>query len=148
MENDQRRQELTELPHGSDRRDHVLSGPVLCFDLPAEVEGLRRQPAYQSTAPSGKTLVKERDLRVVLIALRSKSRLERHDASGPISVQTIEGRLRLRLPEQTVELPAGRLLVLEPGIPHDVEAIEDSAFLLTIGRTRYQEVSDRHEPVP
>jgi hypothetical protein len=29
-------------------------------------------------------------------------------------------------------LPAGRMLVLDRSLPHDVVAIEDSAFLLTI----------------
>ncbi len=30
------------------------------------------------------------------------------------------------------DLPVGRLLVLDRAMPHDVVAIEDSAFLLTI----------------
>jgi len=30
------------------------------------------------------------------------------------------------------DLPAGHLLALERTVPHDVEALEDSAFLLTI----------------
>ena len=47
--------------------------------------------------------------------------------------------------DERVELATGQLLALEPGIPHDVEAIEDSAFLLTIGRTTYEHVSDWHE---
>ena len=37
-----------------------------------------------------------------------------------------------RLPDRTVELPAGQLLVLDQCVPHDVEAEEDSAFLLTL----------------
>jgi quercetin dioxygenase-like cupin family protein len=45
--------------------------------------------------------------------------------------------MRLVLPDRTAALAVGQLLVLEPGIVHDVEAIEDSTFLLTIGRTMY-----------
>jgi hypothetical protein len=33
---------------------------------------------------------------------------------------------------RTFDLPAGSLLALDRGLPHDVEALEDSAFLLTI----------------
>ncbi len=44
----------------------------------------------------------------------------------------LTGKLRLHLPDQTVELPAGRLLTLERALPHDVEALEESSFLLTI----------------
>ena len=31
-----------------------------------------------------------------------------------------------------VDLPVGRLLVLDQNVPHDVEALEESAFLLAI----------------
>jgi hypothetical protein len=34
--------------------------------------------------------------------------------------------------EKVIDLPAGHMLALERGLPHDVEALEDSAFLLTI----------------
>jgi quercetin dioxygenase-like cupin family protein len=130
----------------SDHQDRVLAAPVLRFDLKAQIVQLQRRGQYESGAPSGETLVKEPDLRIVLMALRSGGRMEKHQASGPVSIQSIEGRFRVRLPSGTVELEPGELLALEPGIPHDVEAIEDTAFLLTLGRTRYEHVSDRHEP--
>jgi quercetin dioxygenase-like cupin family protein len=41
--------------------------------------------------------------------------------------------VRLRLAEKVVELAAGRLLVIERGLRHDVEAVAESAFLLTLG---------------
>lgn len=49
-----------------------------------------------------------------------------------ISVHTLSGHIRFHPPEQTVELPAAHMLALEPDIPHDLEAVVDSAFLLTI----------------
>lgn len=129
----------------SGRQNRVLAAPILRFDLRTEVDQLRRMPSYDAGEPTGKTLVKEPDLRIVLMALRSGARLEEHHASGPISIQAIDGRLRFRTPEESTELSAGQLLALEPAIPHDVEAIDDTAFLLTIGRTTYQNVSDQHE---
>jgi quercetin dioxygenase-like cupin family protein len=124
----------------------ALEAPVLSFSLRSEVEQLRQQPSYLKGDPSGRTLVKEPDLRIVLMALKAGARLQEHHASGPISVQAIEGRLRVRLAAESFELTAGQLLALESGIRHDVEAIEDSAFLLTIGRTKYERVSELHEP--
>lgn len=128
--------------HGGRR----IEAPVLTIDLPAEFERLQRQPGYQDGAPTGRTLVKQAGLRIVLMALKTGGGLREHHASGPISIQSIAGRQRIRLPEQTVELGRGQLLALEPGIRHDVEAIEDGAFLLTIGPTTYENVSDLHEP--
>lgn len=131
--------------HSSAGGGRVLSAPVLRFDLMRELEGLRQHESYSARAPTGKTLLKERDLRIVLMALRAGGRMEEHHASGPISIGVILGRFRLQLPNQSIELGIGELLALEPGIPHDVLALEDTALLLTIGRTTYQDVSDRHE---
>jgi quercetin dioxygenase-like cupin family protein len=123
-----------------------IQAPTLRFDLHAELNQLKEQRNYQENAPAGRTLVKEPDLRIVLMALGADARLQEHHASGPISLQVIEGTIRVRLPTASIELTAGQLLAVESGIRHDVEAIEDSAFLLTIGRTTYENVSDRHEP--
>jgi len=48
------------------------------------------------------------------------------------SVQTIQGRIRLQLPDRALELGGGELMCLESGIVHDVKALEESAFLITV----------------
>lgn len=58
--------------------------------------------------------------------------MHEHTAAARISVHTLSGHIRLHLPEQVVELPSGHLLALDECVPHDVEAAEDSAFLLTL----------------
>jgi quercetin dioxygenase-like cupin family protein len=126
--------------------DRILAAPVLRFELQAQLNELRRKRSYGSGGPTGKTLVKEPDLRIVLMALGAGSRMEKHRASGPISIHVIDGRIRIHLPTASTELVHGELLALESNIAHDVEAIEDAAFLLTLGRTTYQHVSDQHEP--
>jgi hypothetical protein len=40
--------------------------------------------------------------------------------------------VKLELPEQTVDLPDGHLLVLDRALEHDLEALEESAILMTI----------------
>ena len=40
--------------------------------------------------------------------------------------------MKVQLPEQTVDLPDGHLLVLDRALVHDLEALEESAILLTI----------------
>jgi len=53
----------------------------------------------------------------------------------PSRLGSVPRAVRLHLPDRAVDLPAGSLLVLEKALPHDVEAIEDSTFLLTLGWT-------------
>jgi hypothetical protein len=44
--------------------------------------------------------------------------------------------VRLVVGEGTVDLALGGLLVLDRAVPHDVEALEDSAILLTLAWPR------------
>ena len=53
-------------------------------------------------------------------------------AAGRISVQCVAGHMRMHVGGQAFDLPAGHLLALDRALSHDVEALEDSAFLLTI----------------
>jgi len=108
-----------------------LESPILSFDLNAEIALLRSENAWQGGRNS-KTLVKYPDFRVVLTVLKSKSRLHEHKAAGRISVQAIVGHIRMHVQDKVIDLPAGHMLALERGLAHDVEALEDSAFLLTI----------------
>jgi len=118
---------------GHESIDGTLSGPMLQFDLASELDQLHRDESWlQTTGRSSKTLVKYPDLRIVLIAMKANTRMHEHTAAGKISVYSLRGHIRLRLPEQVEDLPAGHLLALDQCVPHDVEASEDSAFLLTL----------------
>jgi quercetin dioxygenase-like cupin family protein len=113
--------------------DGTLSEPVLQFDLASELDQLHRDESWlQPAGRSSKTLVKYADLRIVLIAMKADTRMHEHTAAGRISVHSLNGHIRLHLPGRIVDLPAGHLLTLDRCVPHDVEATEDSAFLLTL----------------
>jgi quercetin dioxygenase-like cupin family protein len=85
--------------------------------------------------------VSQPDFRIVLTAMKAGARLREHRAPGPVSIQTIAGRLRLHLSDQEVDLPAGHLLVLDRDVRHDVEALDESAFLLMVRWSGSQESS-------
>lgn len=120
-------------PVGHDKVEPALHQPVLHFNLSAEVEQLRRTDSWRtSSGPSATTLVHHADLRVVLAAMRRGVVMSDHRTVARITVHALEGRLRLRLPDRTEVLGGGELLVLDRGIVHDVEALEDSALLLTL----------------
>jgi hemerythrin-like domain-containing protein len=69
---------------------------------------------------------------LVLIVLRSGGRVQRHRTDHRLSLQALSGHLRLNLPDRTVELPAGHVLVLDEMLPHDLVADEDSVALLSL----------------
>jgi len=55
-----------------------------------------------------------------------------HKADGRISVHVLTGHIQLRASGRTFSLRPGGLLAIDQGVPHSVEALEESAFLLTI----------------
>jgi quercetin dioxygenase-like cupin family protein len=119
--------------YDENRRPHPQSmvGPYLEFDLARELAQLHREAGWQS-GQNAKTLVKYDGLRIVLIALKAGSRIPGHHTDGQISIQTVVGHIQVRAQGRSFELRSGGLLALDKGLPHDVEALEESAFLLTI----------------
>lgn len=119
-----------------ERQGHVVAQPLLTFDLAGEVETLQREPSWTQGDRNARTLYKEHDARIVLTVLKAGATLQQHRAPGTVSVQVLSGYLRLGTQGDTVDLPAGLLLTMEPGLVHEVEALEDSAFLLTVAWPR------------
>jgi quercetin dioxygenase-like cupin family protein len=100
------------------------------FDLNAEIE------RFPPDVPSGRrseTLIKSPRLRVVLITMRAGTELHEHVAPGTITVQPIRGRFAFAVGDDEREIEAGTLISVEGGVRHAVRALEDGAFLLTIG---------------
>lgn len=72
----------------------------------------------------------EKRLRQTVVAVRAGARLAEHANPGDTTVLVINGRLRLWAGEVSWEGREGDLLVV-PDAPHWVEALTDTAFLLT-----------------
>ena len=118
---------------GAQRTVEPTAGVFLEFDLNAQIEQLKCEPAWQN-GRNAKTMVKYPDFRIVLMLMKAKTRIEEHHADGRISVQTIAGHIRMHVAGKDFDLPVGHLLALDHEVRHDVEALEDSAFLLTIAQ--------------
>ena len=101
------------------------------FDLESEISTLESHKPWPRGLTS-RTLLKTSDLRIVLIVMQAGAKMEEHHNDGRISIQVLRGAIRTRVQNETIDLKPGRLLALDRSIKHDVEAREDSAFLLTI----------------
>jgi quercetin dioxygenase-like cupin family protein len=117
------------------RRPHPqpMAAPYLEFDIARELEQLRGEVGWQS-GHNAKTLVKHDGLRIVLIALKARARIPEHHTEAQVSIQAVVGHILVRAHGRSFDLRTGGLLALDQGVPHDVEAVEESAFLLTIAR--------------
>jgi quercetin dioxygenase-like cupin family protein len=117
---------------GAQRAPEPTGSPFLSFELRAEIHGLRTEDHPWQAGRNAKILVKYPDFRILLIGLRAGTHLAEHRAAGSISVQTITGHVLIRAAGRAFDLPEGQLLALEREVPHDVEALAESAILVAI----------------
>jgi len=103
------------------------------FDLAVELATLQQEPSWERGDRNARTLVEKKGFRVALMALKTGARLQAHQTPGYVSIQVTRGHLRVHAAGRSVDLPTGHVLVLERDERHDVDAIEESAFLLTVG---------------
>jgi quercetin dioxygenase-like cupin family protein len=110
------------------------------FDLNSELaEATQKKP--WAAGHFAKMLFKKHDLRIVLISMEPGARMNEHHADGTLSVQVLTGRIRVNVAGKPHELSAGNLFTLGASIRHDVEALEDAAFLLTISWPSAEELA-------
>jgi quercetin dioxygenase-like cupin family protein len=101
------------------------------LDLESEIAQLHCSPEW-STGIARKVLIQYPDLQITLRTMRAHTRIPEHHNPGRICVQTVRGRIRMHADGQVFDLPKGKMLVLDRAIVHDVEAFEESAFMLTV----------------
>ena len=141
----------------SDRTGRFLNGVTASFNLNEVVNRLQNEAEYRDKGHNALTLVKDYQkhdpswdknknsasaltktpgLRTVIVCLQKGHNLPEHNAPGRFTLTMLQGRIRFILEPQgenvSTELAQGELLVLEEALRHEVQAIEESAFLLTI----------------
>lgn len=117
--------------HAQQQTPIVMAGRSAEFNLDKELEELRNSPEWQSGI-ARKVLVRYPDFQITLRRMKANTRIPDHHNPGRISVQTVFGHVRMHADGKLFDLPQGAMLVLDRAVTHDVEALEESAFLLTV----------------
>lgn len=124
------------------------------LELAQEIAALYDDAASRADGWSAKALASHDDVSTMLFAMKAGCRIGVDPARGGVDIRVIDGHLELHvgdawdqlsypirhtegacsffaLYEHTIDLPVGSVLVLD-ATPHDVEALDDSAFLLEV----------------
>ncbi len=113
------------------RPDRPVTTGLGEFRLYDEIERLKQETAWRGGSGNAITLTKAA-LRTVLVTLKAGTAIEEHRAPGPMTIQVLTGSIRFRAEDTVLELGPGQLAVLESPMRHDVQALNDTAFLLTL----------------
>lgn len=77
-------------------------------------------------------LIKTPDMEVIRMVLPGGKEVEEHNVDGEISIQCIQGKIRLTTGANNHELSKGDWLYLERNQPHSMKVISDTVLLVTI----------------
>jgi len=114
------------------RTDRPVTVPLLHVGLADQVGRLKQESTWRTSGRNAITLTKAPTLRLVLLLLGKGTKVSEHQAAGPLTLHVLSGSVAFRAGDHTEEVGAGELIALESAIGHEVEALEESACLLTL----------------
>lgn len=71
-------------------------------------------------------------LRLLLFVFEPGGCMPRHQAPGVVMIQPLRGELQVTTPSHSYDLRQGESLLLQPGVPHDVDSKGGADMLLSI----------------
>ncbi len=117
--------------------DSRFRSPQHRYDLEQVTQALRSEPLSASRNHRQETLYKGSDTSngpttIALFVFDQGATMPQHVAHGVVSIHVLDGHLRILAEGQEHHLEANQVLVLAPGVEHDVCAEKDSRMLLTV----------------
>ncbi len=125
------------------RPSERFAGSEHLFDLDAEAAKLRAEPGGARDGHRQISLFRKGGVTLVLFDFEAGGLLRDHAADGYVTVHALSGEIEMTTDDRSYSMPAGSVLVLQPGVRHDVRAIEASEVLLTV---RLDPADDEREP--
>ncbi|MFW5965931.1 MAG: cupin domain-containing protein [Persicimonas sp.] len=121
------------------RQDRLREHPTERFasaereiDLDACFDDLLDEPHEAIDGHRQITIFHQASLTLTLFYFQEGGHLPEHVVDGPVTIQVLDGDLEVSTSEADHRLSAGQLLVLAPGVEHDVKAHAESRMLLTV----------------
>ena len=102
------------------------------IDLAAALASLEDEDHESTERHRQITVFHKGPLRIVLFSFDAGAGLPSHRAPGFVVIHTLRGRITVKTLNDSHDLPAGQLVMLDPEVVHDVTAVESSDMLLTI----------------
>lgn len=109
-----------------------FAGSSHLFSLSDALRELRAEDHPPRSGHRQITLLQRPPVTQVLFSFEKGGHLDEHAARGLVTIHVLEGRLHVQADGDDHELAAGDVLVLDPDVPHDARAVEESAMLLTV----------------
>jgi quercetin dioxygenase-like cupin family protein len=112
--------------------ERKMDDPFLVFDFTQIVKTIKAEAAWLLGDRNAMTLLKNSNMSVVLISLKSHAEINFHHAGKMASVQILEGSVHFKTNNHNALLKTGGFLTLHEQVEHILIAAEESVILLTM----------------
>jgi quercetin dioxygenase-like cupin family protein len=109
-----------------------FAGTEHLFDLTSEGDRLRAESQEARDGHRQITLFRGDGVSIVLFDFDAGGFLKDHAADGSVTVHVLSGDIRMTTATEDYPMATGSLLVLKPGVSHDLRAETESRVLLTV----------------
>lgn len=111
--------------------DRVLDAPYVYANIPAFIKQVKEEESYGKSDRNAITVFKTDNMTIVVLALKEGAVIKDNIVEGLLSVQVLEGAIKLETLEGDGDMGEQHLMIFHPGIPHSLEARLDTVLLIT-----------------
>lgn len=108
------------------------SAPLSNFDLPPLIEKMKQSQSWVNGELNSVILLKQHDKQIMLTALHRGTEISSFQSDASMTLQIIEGRLKLRTHKKSLLLDKGELHTLCDNINYTLVSKVETVFLLTL----------------
>jgi quercetin dioxygenase-like cupin family protein len=119
---------------------------MLAFNLHAEMQRMLEKGVWTQEGRMSKLLVRRSNFRVMLFTMKANAFFAEHKTPARITVQSISGHIVVTAGGHSFDLPQGHMVALDSGVLHEVKALVESAFLLTMAWPAANENAETSSP--
>jgi len=111
--------------------DRVLDALYVFVDIPAFIQQLKEEPAWQKNDRNGITVFKTEHLTMVVTILHKNAVIKDNQIEGLATLQVIEGAIRINTIDGDIEMKEKQLISLHSNESHSIEALSDAVILIS-----------------
>jgi len=111
--------------------DRVIDAPFVFVDIPAFIEQLKKEEAWEKNGRNGITVFKSTGITQVITVLKSGEVIKENEVEGFVSIQLIKGEASLITTEGDIPLTESQMVTLHPHVVHSFKTHSDVVILIT-----------------
>ncbi len=111
--------------------ERVLNAPFVFIDIDEYVKQLINEDAWEKNDRNSITVHKNDTLTTVVVCLHEHAVINNNSIDGFLTVQVFDGKVKLQVETEEMEMGKGQCVVLQKFINHSIEALQDTVLLLT-----------------